>query len=331
MPYGAQQRFGCTRDIYRCLCILMLLSFTVVLSGCGNWLFGESSSSSQSSASTQNVAPAPPGSTLMPGDPNAPTDATAPSYVSNYVDPLLEAGPLELRPDGSLGSLGLNLDTYFAHNLDGMHTNEARIGRIENVLSAMQKDLRRMAPPIQRLISIESDIRALVTQLSQLAEEEPEAIAPPTQMAGNTMNAPPASSAPMAVAPVTPPQTGGKAVPAAANGTTVNRVRIGEHKDKTRIVLDVSGPASYRYDLDNGENLLVIELPGTSWSALNQWQGKKSPLLASYSAAATGSGGSRLVIQLRESASVINESVIQENCYPDYRIVIDVKGSTIHQ
>lgn len=339
MSYGALRRFRRIRDVYKCFCLAAVLSLTVTLTGCGNWLFDDSSAG-KSSQSTQDIAPPPPGSqasagmTASPANSPASTNQTvAPTYVSSYVDPLLETPPMELTPNGSLGSLGLNLDTYFAHNLDGMHTNEARISRLERVLTAMQKDLRRMAPPIQRLISIESDIKALVTQLSQLAQAEPETIIPePVTTSGTAPPQPPPSAAPVPVTPAisAPSQSGGKTVSGDGN-STVKRVRLGEHPDKTRIVLDVSGPATYRYDLDNSENLLVIELPDASWSANTQWQGSKSPLLSSYSAAAAGSSGSRLVIQLKESATVTGESVIKENGYPDYRIVIDLKGVTVHK
>ncbi|MCF8495655.1 MAG: hypothetical protein K9G62_03200 [Alphaproteobacteria bacterium] len=51
------------------------------------------------------------------------------------------SAPLELRPGGSLGALGLNLDTYF----EGSLNEQDRMSRMETVLSVMQKDLRILA------------------------------------------------------------------------------------------------------------------------------------------------------------------------------------------
>jgi hypothetical protein len=307
------------------MCLFFLLS---VLTGCDSlpFDFGLKSLQSASSPSQENAA------NIGSPDLNAPP---------TLVDPLAATGPIDLSPEGSLGALGLNFETYFEGNIG---TPNERINRVERALTAVQQDMRRLAPPIRRLITIERDIQALISQLAALSQ------APPTDAFG----APIQAQAPMQVAssnaiqsspPVRtaatvssmPSSTGGKIVPNPAAGAVVNDIRIGEHKDKTRLVIDVSAAATYSYDLDNTENLLVIELPNTGWSGPMKWASdeqprrKKSPLLASYTVVPSSQNGHRVIVQLKQNAKVSYESAYKANGNPNYRIVIDLHSNAIHR
>ncbi|MCB9990420.1 MAG: AMIN domain-containing protein [Rhodospirillales bacterium] len=241
------------------------------------------------------------------------------------MDEIIAAGPLQLGPEGTMGSLGVNYDSY----LDSRADQDTRLSRVERAVTALHRDVKTLAPPILRLITVERDIQALVAQLAELTQapavpaSAPAAYIPtPVSPAGTTVRQPayqPAATAPKQTG------SGGMTNTAGKGSVTVHKLRTGEHPDKTRIVLDVSGPASYRYDLDNKEHLLVIELPGANWAAPTQWKAKsKSPLLASYSVTPMDNG-QRVVIQLKKDTSVKYETVIKANGYKDYRIVIDLK------
>lgn len=286
-------------------------------------------------------APTPDGAAPMNGTPdanNAPdgyVQVPAPPPPAQPLDPIVAAGPLDLAPDGSMGSLGLNLDEYF----DDTAPTDERLTRVERAVAAMQRDLHTLAPPIKRLIGVERDIQSLVGQLAELTQAPPPSPpvmnSPYSAMAANAGASPqslysaPAGTEASGLSSMTATQASatshGSGGAQAASGATIRELRTGEHKDKTRIVLDASGPASYRYDLDNGEKLLVIELPGTSWSGATQKSYKRSPILASYNVYPMDGGGSRVVVQLKKATSVSYETVIKPNGNKNYRIVIDLK------
>lgn len=316
MPCGAQ-RLSSRIRVYRNELVLMCLLIAVLaLTGCGLFPF---------SKKDENPPPA------TAPDVTQSAEFAGFSSIPVPTNSLAAAGPLQLEPGGSLGALGLNLDTYFTGDVED---TDERIERVERVVVAIQRDLKTLAPPIQRLLYVERDIQALVTQLTELthppALPPPQAAFPPEVPRQAHWSPPgtggPGQPVPTAQPPTTPHVTGGATAPAATGSSvTVNRLRLGEHQDKTRIVLDVSGPATYRYDLDNGENLLVIELPDAGWSGPTQWQSDKSPLLSSYAVYTANGGGSRIVIQLKKGTEVAYETVIKGDGTNDDRIVLDLK------
>lgn len=289
-------------------------------------------------------------------------------------DAFTQAGQFEPRPGGMLGSLGMNLDTYFAEDIQDPID---RIKRLERALTAIQGDLKTVAPPIQRLVSVETDIQELVTQLQILlendsqpssplpaatsvpkpdtasqaspqvtqlanaagaAEEVPEqprpekqATPPPTPPPDTSpvvanQTAPPV---PVPVPEATPPPPAPE--PKAAPPTTTDAgtpsvvdLRIGEHADKTRLVLDLNANASFAADLDNNEHILVIELPDAGWSAAQQQTFDKSPLLKGYTVE-SGGKGSMLILQLRKASGILAQQKLEGETGKGQRIVIDLK------
>jgi len=253
-----------------------------------------------------------------------------PPEISPPLDPILVAGRLQLGENAPMGALGVNLEEYFDQDADA----NTRIKRVERAVDAIQKDLKTLAPPIKRLITVERDIQALVAQLAEFVETPPatNAVTPKTGQSMSSKSAPTpgtiyAGGAPMSVTNALPSNSifSGGNTGYSGGMVSIKRLRTGEHKDKTRIVLDASGPTNYRYELDNDEKLLIIDLPSSSWSGNNHSSIKKSPLIASYSAHSSPEGGSRVVIQLKKKTSIKYEGVIKANGNKDYRIVIDLK------
>ncbi len=126
-----------------------------------------------------------------------------------------------------------------------------------------------------------------------------------------------------AAAPVTPPPASAK-----VSGPGVMDIRIGEHPGKTRIVLDVSGKASFTADLDNQEKILVIEIPGTSWNAAAQQNFASSPIIASYRVEKTDGGGTMLIIQLKKAASLTYKGTMDDVATGGQRLIIDLSPAS---
>ena len=102
-------------------------------------------------------------------------------------------------------------------------------------------------------------------------------------------------------------------------------MRVGEHPGKTRMVFDMTGASSYRYDLDNAENLLVLEIANAGWAAAATQNFTKSPIIQSYSTQAMDGGGTRVIMQLKRAANVAYEAVLKPEGANGHRLVIDLK------
>lgn len=351
MPFGAPRPSGRIRGLKRLRTASCSIIAILALTGCGLLPFGDKDNTQSPVNPPPFSTPAPealpetltdsaasPGGAPPPEGVPPPMEGTefagaeapegyvqvpapAPAPPPPPLDPILAAGALQLGPEGTMGSLGLNLDGYF----DDTEEVPERLTKVERAVTAIQRDLKIIAPPILRLITVEQDIQALITQLTQLAQSPPRAASPPGAASLQPIPAG-TGSAGAAPPPTRAAQQGGGTPRAAPTGpVTVERLRLGEHADKTRIVLDVSGPASYRYDVDNAEQLLVIEIPEAGWSGKLQEQVAKSPVLASWNVFPMEGGGSRVILQLKKDTSVVYESIIKPNGYDDYRIVIDLK------
>ncbi len=269
-------------------------------------------------------------------------------------------------PDGLpvMQARGLNADQLFAEDI---RDQNRRFGRLENAVIEIRRDLDAMMPAISRLIAVEKDIQDLIAQLEILLYEDSRSSAarasapdrspapvaasghapvPLQQSAESPAPSPSVQDALASTAVSSPPrqqppaqdvqparQASPPPVPAAsAAGTPVRQMRIGEHGDKTRIVLDTGGSVSYRYDVDNHENLMIVELDGVAWQGQQSWSSQSAPLVTAYSVQ-PGQGGqpTRLVVQLRHDASVIKDMMLPPNDTPYHRLVIDLKSPAVHR
>lgn len=114
-------------------------------------------------------------------------------------------------------------------------------------------------------------------------------------------------------------------VPAKTGANSVTRVRIGEHGTKTRLVFDLSGKTkpAFKYDLDNAEKLLLVDLASTGWTG--GAAGKPgSPLIDSWSVTQGADGGSSVAIQLKKSARVISTQFLGAEGKDPARLVVDI-------
>ena len=231
---------------------------------------------------------------------------------------------------------GINADMLFAEKIND---EGARFDRLETAVADMRREFESVKPAIVRLVAVEDDMQTLLKQLETLVQNPPAPVdavmldqplpedipvlAPPVQSVSSTLT--PAAEpppAPLALEPVPTPTP--VAVQKNSNMINVQGLRIGEHTNMTRLVIDVSGAVKYSYDLDNAENLLVIELPGADWTGAASETLKKSPLVQSWTVQAMENGqGSRLILNLHKSVKVTKDSALTQPA----RIVFDLQAA----
>jgi hypothetical protein len=165
-----------------------------------------------------------------------------------------------------------------------------------------------------RIVRLESEVAGLRDDFRKLVpEHKPE---PPVIIASLPMEpavAPPEAIAPAAIAPA-----------AGAATSSVRGVRVGEHPDKVRIVLDISGPAKFSYDIDNTEKLLIIDLPQSTWptGATGSFDG--NALVSGYTAKPAAAGGGWRAGELEKTTKQNKSSARVPNESYGHRIVFDV-------
>lgn len=115
-------------------------------------------------------------------------------------------------------------------------------------------------------------------------------------------------------------------VPAAAwaAATTVKGVRIGEHKDKTRLVLDLSGPTDARPTLSPDGRTLAVDLPGAAWSGATTRAIGSSPHISGYEAVSLPEGGVRLTISGKQPLALRDLQRVSPGEGYGHRLVLDV-------
>ncbi len=103
----------------------------------------------------------------------------------------------------------------------------------------------------------------------------------------------------------------------------VQGVRVGTHDDTVRVVLDVNGATDFTTSLDGGEKILTVELPKTKWAAAETQAAPKNPLIASYTAQASG-GGSVALFALKGDTKIVKTHTLKAAGGKPARIIIDL-------
>lgn len=83
-------------------------------------------------------------------------------------------------------------------------------------------------------------------------------------------------------------------------------LRLGDHSEKTRIVLDLSGKLPYALFTLSDPYRVVIDLPELEWSASSRTANTNTGLVSGYRFGLFQPGNSRFVLDLREPAKVAN-------------------------
>lgn len=214
---------------------------------------------------------------------------------------------------------------------------ESRLANLENNVSGIRNDMNMMMPALTRLAEAQNNLHDVLDRIQPAAGVEAQSLAAqtaveaqPAQEEPMTLAAmqppepiPVRKAAPIPIAMPTPHNPPSAAIPS-SSGVSVQQVRFGEHPGKTRLVLDLSADSAFKYDIDNDEHLLMVDLPATAWTTTAQQIVESSPLVASYNAVSDGKGGTRLAVQLKQAAQVGWAQSIASPEMGGSRIVIDV-------
>jgi hypothetical protein len=140
--------------------------------------------------------------------------------------------------------------------------------------------------------------------------------------------APLATEAAMPEAAAATPAIEGAAAPRVAMGQImgdIRDIRIGDHIDKTRIVLDATVKAPYKASLSADGRRLFIELPQYAWKAAPAWSARTATLVSGYRYA-----DGLLTLDLLAPASLRAQSSLPAASGTGERIVIDLFSALVH-
>lgn len=102
-------------------------------------------------------------------------------------------------------------------------------------------------------------------------------------------------------------------------------VRKGEHKGKTRLVLDVSDKTDFITRLENGGKTLLVRLPKARWAAQDSMVFERHPLLLSLRSGRDSQGGTWARFLLKRPGRVMSKMILRPNAtYDNHRIVLDL-------
>jgi N-acetylmuramoyl-L-alanine amidase len=126
--------------------------------------------------------------------------------------------------------------------------------------------------------------------------------------------------------PVPVPQNAGPSPGAKPTGQApvVMSARIGEHDDRTRLVLETSDPVNLRTFTLTGPDRVVVDMPEVAWRIGAPPQPSGKGAIKSYRYGLFREGDSRMVIDLNKPVTVSDALVLPPSGGFGYRVVIDL-------
>lgn len=121
------------------------------------------------------------------------------------------------------------------------------------------------------------------------------------------------------------PETEKNVVPAAPVKMNFSSVRLGDHGDKVRVVIESTQPIKISQDLDNTEKILVIDVKGADMETLRQ-DVANNPLVAAMSMTGDKKGASgQIALELKKETRVEMTTVMPpQGDKKVYRAVVDL-------
>ncbi len=191
------------------------------------------------------------------------------------------------------------------------NTLSARVARLENDVAAVKNDMSQLAMTYNGLMTTNDRIDSLLTKIERKQE-----IAP-------TPSVEKADLMPPVAAPVKVAERPADVLPKEA---TVMGVRLGEHPDKTRLVIDWSKLGDIKTEIDNTEKLLLITLSKTAWDAKKNVSGLSSPLISGWTVE-DSDGMKTLAIQLKKPVKILSTEKLKAQSATPGRVVIDLSAT----
>ncbi len=194
---------------------------------------------------------------------------------------------------------------------------DLRVANLERDISQIRNDLSQLAMNYNGVMATNERIDALIAHMEEQQRAAPmpvvEKIEPVQPVKKDRTEPAPAAPKPAIK-------------PAAATPLTVKGVRIGEHADMTRLVIDWTGLGAVKADLDNSEKLLLVTLSDTGWDAKKIVSGLSSPLVSGWSVDENGNG-KILAIRLKKPVTLKSLNKIAPAKDQLARVVIDLSGA----
>lgn len=282
-------------------------------------------------------------------DPHAPESAepyqgklvTAYSPEREKMEQNLEALTQEIQ------QLGRHLQD-FAPVLEQLHKERQELRSYEDQIVSQYHIYDRMSPspgqqPGQQQAGPLQDNRSMYKNLNvDVPQGDLHAIQPPPKYSvAEQFDAPPPFKAP----PETPypphsQQTYGNGVqpvgyqnpslmrhgnePPMAAKPGISTFMVEEYSNKVRLVMNAEEDIPFRYNLDNNDNVLIVELQNADWRTDFQRAINYSSLVSSYQVFADGAGGVQLAVQLKRPAQVTWANIVSPVGQKDYKLVLDI-------
>jgi hypothetical protein len=233
--------------------------------------------------------------------------------------------PEEVPPIERTSVRNPNLLTYNPKNIFGkpVGSPEERIDRLERAVQDMRNDFNLVEPSIRRLMALEGEMQMLVAELEKLnisnslAIQEKKSNKPPSNTTAKKSNTQSSTASKSSFVK--------KSAPPVGSQPSIFDLRVGEHSDKTRIVMDVNTKTDFSVDIDNGERIMVVDLPNSSWDARTSQTFAKSPYISSYKVESTDTGNI-VIFQLKRDVKIGYKADLKGFEGSSRRLVIDVTG-----
>lgn len=181
---------------------------------------------------------------------------------------------------------GMRLTRLFDGPVKG---SEARFKRLEEAVQTLRDDVDVFAPNMEQRVSTLE--KATVAKPELTEEQASKLVKKETRIVGD-----------------------------------VAAVRIGDHLDKTRIVLDMTAIPEGRSRMENNGKRLVVELPTFNWKAAPEFKAKDGALVSGWKYE-----NGQLVVDLMASATVKEQQVIPAKGKDPSKLVIDLFAKSVHQ
>ncbi len=110
--------------------------------------------------------------------------------------------------------------------------------------------------------------------------------------------------------------------------TNVKHIRIGEHPNKVRVVLDLSAPVKYSIHHDPQSNSIFVELLFARSSAVTSWDSKERNILYNYHTEATDQGV-RLILGVEDGVAIGASGLLKADGGRNDRLYIDIEKKQI--
>lgn len=315
----------------------------IVLAGCG----AGSGKVTTSSTSSTVVAPI--------AAPSSTKTVTSTTTQTEIVKPIETVAPIPTAMEtfrAMAPEQGLKITPLFSTPAGD---NEVRIKRIEDAVQNMHNDFDTVMPTIVRMAAMEKDMRDLIGKLHTLTGE-PNPIQEAPNHDSDTLDGNPMEIAPSMEPPIGNPEAWddidkiGEAIPhktvktitktvvtttvppvAATSGSSDNpsskgdiiAVRIGDHPDMTRVVLEMSVKTSLTPNFQNDGKQLVIDLPALNWTPAVQRTFKNGSLISGYTYA-----DGKLTLDLRHPTKIKAQQSLPPEGENGFRYVLDLSAAS---